>query len=370
MNKHIRDYCHSSKNLVSQIVIDSSYIGTMLAAFIERTGIARHSIYYPLKVNSNIEVIRYLNNAGTGFEIASYGELQQLKKLKIAPDRIIFGNPVKIKEHIRQAVKYGIKLFACDTSSELEKIASTGNGLSVYFRLAVQNSDAQWALQGKFGASEQDVHALFLKAIQLGVRPCGISFHVGWNNTGIGDWLAAMQMCQRVLGSLLSNGLPVSFVNIGGGFPAHRVDQLQHLNQIASTIHPYMKRMQEQGIAVIAEPGSFLLANAGILICKVVDVIERQSTKWLYLNTGIMQGFAWIHAGLQYDIIPLSNTNEKLQPYIVTGATCDSQDVFARNCMLPVTIQEGDYVGITPAGAYISASAQYNGFSFPEEKVL
>lgn len=359
-----------SRTLFSEtpvILIDEDSILHSLSFFSSTLNLSTDAIYYPLKVNTTREVLQVLNKQGVCFEIASLGELEILKNLKIKPGRIVFGNPIKRKVDIIEASKYGVNMFACDSIEELKKIASCTSKSSIYIRLAITNNDAQWSLDSKFGLPEKEIYDFFNLALELGVHIAGLSFHVGWNNTGIQDWLSAMQMCQRIVGALSSNGISLSFVNIGGGFPAHRVNQYDALTRLSGTLNPFIDGFKRIGIDVYAEPGSFLLANAGVMICQIVEVIIRDGQRWVYIDTGVMQGFAWIHAGLIYDIFTLDNYDSKEEPCVVTGITCDSHDIFGKHVLLPTTIKTGDRLLISPAGAYISASKKYNGIDFPRE---
>lgn len=327
-------------------------------------------IYFPVKTNNHPDVLKVLNNAGVSFEIASLGELQLLEKININPDNIIFGNPVKLDNHIEYSALMGIKTFSVDTESELMKIKKHVNNANIYLRLDVSNTGAEWELTEKFGCEVQDAVKLFQKAIDLEMNAVGISFHVGWNNPDTATWEQAVIKAYQLIKQCHEAKITLKFINIGGGFPAHLNNQYEALGKIARIINPHLSRIKaEFNMEVYAEPGSFLSANAGIVISRVINITRRKDKFWVYLDTGINHGFSWIMSGLEYAIFPPGATQPPLTEYIVCGPTCDSHDLFSRHTFLSSQLKEDDLLLIYPAGAYISSSENYNGFAFPVTRV-
>src|SRR5262245_59386588 len=80
-------------------------------------------VHFAMKANSEPEILKLLADAGSGFEVASMYELEILKKIKVNPEKIVYGTSVKPAEHIKAFVKYGVDRFACDSFPELEKLA-------------------------------------------------------------------------------------------------------------------------------------------------------------------------------------------------------------------------------------------------------
>ena len=355
------------------IICSQDQIAANLHTLLQQLEFPASDVYFPVKVNHTPEVIACLNQLSTNFEIASLGELSILGKLKIPAQRIIFSNPVKIPNHIRAAYHYGIRNFAFDTETELKKIALYAPHSSVFARLSISNLGAEWALNDKFGIPQTEVVTLMKKAINLNLNPNGIAFHVGWNNKNPDTYSNAIGIVSELFEELNRNDIHLEFLNIGGGFPAHNCDSYALLNAIAHKIKPQLGALQEQyDIRIIAEPGSFLLANAAAMVCRVVDVIQRENKRWIFLDSGICQGFQWVMSHISYAVIyPYHIPKEtSFHHYIITGPTCDSHDVFAENVRLPDSIKSGDFMLVFPAGAYISSAQHYNGFDYPETLVI
>ncbi|MCK9612203.1 MAG: hypothetical protein PHR81_05980 [Bacteroidales bacterium] len=334
------------------VVSSKNQIKKNFGFFLKHFGFEAHHVFFPVKVNHHPDVLNSLNELNSSFEIASLGELEILKKIKINPEKIIFSNPVKIKEQIAEAVKYGIKTFAYDCESELKKIAEYAPGSNVYLRLSVSNTGAEWALSNKFGVLKKNAAELISLTKKYGLNACGIAFHVGWNNTRPDTFLKALIDVDKVLQEIISTDIKIGFINIGGGFPAHGLKQYEFLEAISSKIAPVIEKMKSKyAVTIYAEPGSFIIANCAVMVCLVIDVIKRGTRNWIFVDSGIFQGFQWIMGGLKYRVIyPYKQEKKtKLQSYTITGPSCDSHDIFTEELLLPDTIKSGDLLLIYPA---------------------
>ena len=140
------------------------------------------------------EVISTLVGLGSHFDAASRGEIELCLSLGAEPAHISFGNTVKRPSDIAFAHNVGIELFAADAEEELEKIAENAPGAEVYIRVIVENSQADWPLSRKFGCRPAMVPALFARAIELGLAPLGLSFHVGSQTRQAAMWAPTLDV--------------------------------------------------------------------------------------------------------------------------------------------------------------------------------
>jgi ornithine decarboxylase len=354
------------------IVISKGQIEAHIESFCACLQFKPQQLFYPVKVNSNPAVIELMKFRGINFEVGAISECKLLLDQGIAPNRIRYGNPVKSAESIQEAHRMGIPFFGADSAEELEKIAKYAPQSSVYIRVAVDNSGAEWALTHKFGCKTNAVDSLFELGKKLSLTMFGLSFHVGWNNEHLETWHRVCRDISELAIQLKQKHSSFNSVNIGGGFPAHHGNQTEKLHHISEVILPYLlKWKNEEKLEVVAEPGSYLLANAGTMVVKVIARIVRNNVDWVYVDSGIFQGFSWIMGGLSYKIEALSPKDDEItKKMVVCGPTCDTHDVFSHSVILPDSISEGDLLLVSPAGAYISSSKSYNGFDFPEEVVV
>jgi len=351
-----------------QTIISLATIKRNYTFFKDVLSLDDNSIFYATKANSNLQIINYLKNLGCGFEIASLGELQNIKAANVEPTKVLFSNPVKIPQHIAAAVEYGIDKFAFDTESELKKIANYAPNATVYLRTVVSNEGAEWSLSGKFGVKPSVVPDLLQLAYNYGLKPEGITLHIGWNNCNLSTWETTLSIICDTIEKCLQRNIPLKFLDLGGGFPAHNVQIYNMLESIATKITPFILRLKnDYGLQVYAEPGSYLVHNAGATLTRIYDIVKRDDKELIFIDTGINQGFYWIYCGINYNIIypqPLATAN--FQTFTITGPTCDSHDIFAENIELPASIKPDDVLAIFPSGAYVTAAANYNGFNYPD----
>jgi ornithine decarboxylase len=364
LQKLVEDYL-KKKTVSSPVILCSSdLIRDNYKFFLKNLKVDR--IAFPVKVNHREEVLSVLKNCNTHFEVASPAELSILKNLKISPDRIFSSNPVRTVEHILALYNSGVRLYAVDRISELERLAKNAAGSKIYIRISVPNAGAAWRLDHKFGASSDEAIGLMAQAKKNGLQPCGIAFHVGWCNTNISSWENAVKRTIKTAEKAIRKKIPIEFINIGGGFPAHNVDQYSELKKISSAILPLLDGARKRlKIQVWAEPGSFICANSSVLVTKVIDVAGRSGKNWVWIDAGVFQGFYWKLGSIKYRVFSLKKKSEKMEHWVVTGPTCDSNDVFSHSAELPATLKSGNNILIFPAGAYIHSAEHYNGFPYP-----
>lgn len=358
------------KPLTPYIIIYKDQIHKNLNNFCNKLKFKTEEIFYPVKVNHNPEVINLLNKAKCRFEAASINEIKLLLNCGINPSEILYGNPVKSKHDIITANNLGINHFVADSFKEIEKLSCFAPNSRIIFRIEVSNEGASWKLTEKFGCSDAEVILIFEEATNKNLNPLGFSFHVGWNNKSTFNWEKVILHAEDLRIKLSKSGRKIEIIDIGGGFPGHDEDSEIYFEDISKKILPYLNHWRNLGIKVITEPGSYLIANAGILYSTVIEKIKRKEKYWIFLDTGIFQGFYWILGGLKYRIKNESKGNPgELAEYVITGPTCDSFDIFAKNAFLPTQTNVGDIISISPAGAYIQSAKNYNGFEYPPEIV-
>ncbi|MFQ3579434.1 MAG: hypothetical protein SNJ71_04745 [Bacteroidales bacterium] len=356
--------------LTPNIIIYKDQIHKNLDNFCNKLKFKTEEIFYPIKVNNNPEVISLLDKAKCRFEAASINEIQLLLNCGIDPSVILYGNPVKSNHDIITAHNLGINLYVADSFKEIQKLSLFAPNSNIIVRIEVSNEGASWKLTEKFGCSDDEAKLIFEEATNKNLNPLGFSFHVGWNNKSIKNWEKVMLHAENLRIKLNKSGRRIQVIDIGGGFPAHDEDSEIYFEEISQKILPYLNHWRNSGIKVIAEPGSYLMANAGFLYSSVIEKIKRKEKYWIFLDTGIFQGFYWILGGLKYKIKneSIKNTGE-LTEFFITGPTCDSFDIFEKNAFLPAQTDVGDIISISPAGAYIHSAQNYNGFEYPPEIV-
>jgi ornithine decarboxylase len=171
--------------------------------------------FYAIKCNGSTELLAAFAALGSSFEVASYTELQTLQALGVDPAEVLYSNTVKPASHVARSFAAGLWRFAFDSEGELYKLAEHAPGSAVFVRLRVDDSTSLFPLSRKFGAEAQEARALLLLARNLGLRPYGVTFHVGSQCTTASAWRQAIAAVGRLLDRLSGDGITLEMVNLG-----------------------------------------------------------------------------------------------------------------------------------------------------------
>jgi ornithine decarboxylase len=284
-------------------------------------------------------------------------------------DRLSFGNTIKKERDIAFAYQTGIRLFAFDSEAELAKLARQAPGARVFCRILVSCEGADWPLSRKFGCTPEMAVTLLRQARELGLEPYGVSFHVGSQQTDLGQWDGAIGTAARMFTLLAEADINLRMVNIGGGFPARYRGPVSTVEQYAQAVTAALTRHFGNDLPeIIIEPGRSLVGDAGLIQSEVVLIADKGDggKRWVYLDVGKFNGLAeTIGESIKYRIEAPGRPGPS-GPVILAGPTCDSADILYEDTeyRLPLGLEVGDRVEILAAGAYTAsyASVGFNGF--------
>jgi ornithine decarboxylase len=349
------------------LVLDTEAVARQYAALAQGLGKAR--IHYAVKANPAAEILSVLVDSGSRFDAASRPEIEMCLAAGAGPQDISFGNTVKRPSDIAWAFANGIDLFAADAEEELVKIAHHAPGAQVYIRLLVQSTEADWPLSRKFGCTPEMALALMGQAVSLGLRPVGLSFHVGSQTRRASMWAPVLDEVAKVWDSARDAGYELDLLNIGGGFPAFYGQSVQAPAAYAGEVMGLVTARFGEVARVMAEPGRGLVAEAGAISAEVLLVSRKSSNdlhRWVYLDIGKFSGLAeTMDEAIRYQFVTEKDF-EPTGPCILAGPSCDSADVLYEKqpVQLPVGLASGDRIMIRNCGAYTStyASIGFNGF--------
>jgi ornithine decarboxylase len=327
-------------------------------------------IYYAVKANPAPEVLRVLDGLGSSFDTASIFEIDLCLGHGIAPERLSFGNTIKKESDIAAAYRGGVRLFAFDSVSEVEKLARSAPGARVFCRIFMTGEGADWPLGGKFGCSIDMAADLLVRARDLGLEPHGVSFHVGSQQRDLTQWDVAVGKTKMLFTTLSEKGIELKLINLGGGFPARYRSRIPAIDTYAEAIMGAMtKHFGNRLPQMIIEPGRGVAGDAGVIQSEVVLISAKSyddKRRWVYLDIGKFGGLPeTMGEAIQYRLKTPRDGGPK-GPVVLAGPTCDEVDVLYDKAgyQLPLDLAVGDKVQILSAGAYTStyASVAFNGF--------
>jgi ornithine decarboxylase len=166
-------------------------------------------------------------------------------------------------------------------------------------------------------------------------------------------------------------GIELTFVNLGGGYPVRYGKDVPTVDQIGSVVRKRLtKEFPNIKLQVAAEPGRFICGNAAVLACRILLRAQRGGREWLHIDAGIYSAFAEAPEGLRYDVAVPGKSGPKKR-FVIAGPTCDSADVIDERAELPASTNENDLILFGKMGAYSAAcSTSFNGFVPPPSLYL
>lgn len=255
-----------------------------------------------------------------------------------------------------------------DNEVELEKFADVGPVAGILIRLAYRSPHAKSDLSIKFGVSAYEAERLVVRALELGIRVAGFSFHVGSQLDDPDRFAAAVIDTVALIDDLERRlGVRFSVLDIGGGFPVSYDEPVACIERIAELMRPVLEPLAAR-LDIIAEPGRIMVAESMTLVTSVVGIAERADGRWCYIDDGLYGSYSNV---LTEDVHPMIFAESELRGEgqehrwaTLGGPTCDSTDVIARELMLP-DLNVGDLLVSPVMGAYTTVTAtRFNGRPF------
>lgn len=329
-------------------------------------------VFYAVKANADPAVLSYLARLGSGFEAASWGEIELLLSLGVGADRIIFGTAVKAPHEIARAHAAGVDRYAADSAEEIVLLGDCAPASRVFVRVKLGPTGSIFEMNEKFGALPDEAARLVRLAKEAGLVPWGLSINVGSQATDARAWADGVAVLSDVLRELSDTGVRLSVLNLGGGFPvAYAAGRAITLGEIADHLRPALEALP-YAPRLLVEPGRAIVASAVSLVATVISRIERPTGPWLFLDCGVYNALyeALAHQGRTQYQVALSSSprpiSKRQTSYVIAGPTGDGLDVVARDVALPDDIVRGDTLTFRNVGAYTRCMAStFNGFPVP-----
>lgn len=280
--------------------------------------------FYAVKCNPDEVLVQTLADLGTGFDCASAAEIDQVLKLGINPNEIIFANPVKSISDLQYAYKNGIKKMTFDNEDELYKIRDYCPNAELVLRLLPDDSGSLMRFGSKFGAPLETVETLLRISKSLGLKVIGTSFHIGSGCFNANTYSSALALSRQVF-DIAENKLGLerfTMLDVGGGFPGHPITfssvEMNELHRkqnggsdlvedpgrapsfeefasvICSALDVYFPKQQFPHLNIIGEPGRYMATSFSTLFAFVQGKrkVPQSDNKYLYyINDGVYGSF-------------------------------------------------------------------------------
>ncbi len=330
-------------------------------------------ICYAIKANSNQAVIKTLGDLGAGMDVVSEGELRRARAAGVPADRIIFAGVGKTKAEMAYALGEGILGFNVESEPELEALsevaASLGRTASIALRV---NPDvdakthakiATGKAENKFGVPFDDAPRLYAKAAKLpGIEVAGIHMHIGSQITDLAPFRDAFTLMRELAVRLRKDGHDIRHLDIGGGLGVPYLSG----NEVPPSPHEYARVVRDTlgdlGLKICLEPGRVIVANAGILVARVIYAKKGRDKTFTIVDAAMNDLIRPTLYEAEHEIWPVDEALRQKPPIVqdVAGPVCETGDYLALDRKLP-PFAAGDLLAFMTAGAYGSAmSSTYN----------
>src|SRR5215470_10498549 len=351
------------------VVVDHKVLRENYAQF--RQHLPRVQVYFAVKANSDPEIVKTFYEQGASFDVASVAEFYTVYALiKQLPakqrqdfiwDRIIYANPIKAIETLRELDPYK-PLVTYDNHEEVLKIARHAPHSGLVLRLRVPNTGSMVELSSKFGALPGEAVDLIAFAHNNKLNVEGLSFHVGSQCTNVQNYSQALHLAVGIFSEARTRGFDLKLLDIGGGFPAHYDSSVPAFESLAKTINAELDRLFPGPIEILAEPGRFLVASAATAVAQIIGKAVRGGKLCYYLDDGVYHTYSGvIFDHCQYHLKSFREGPRQLCS--VFGPTCDALDTISLAEQLP-DMELGELVYSENMGAYSAASSTFfNGFA-------
>ena len=343
--------------------------------FAEALGPKAH-VFYAMKANSNLAVLKTLAKLGAGADTVSEGEIRRALAAGIAPDKIVFSGVGKSDQELAFAVDAGIFQINIETEGELHALsriaAAKNKRQAAVFRI---NPDVgagghakitTGSSENKFGVSIEEAERLYDTAANMpGVRMLGLAVHIGSQIRELGDLEAAFARMGELVVTLRGRGHRVERLDLGGGLGipyemgeavGHGPDLIQAYAAMVS------KRLGTHDVELGFEPGRLIVGNAGVLVTRALHLNRRPQKTFIVVDAAMNDLVRPAMYDAFHEIWPVAESapDANRVPYDVVGPICESSDQFASARPLPET-KPGDLLAFMTAGAYgATMSSTYN----------
>ncbi|MCP1376220.1 diaminopimelate decarboxylase [Dyella lutea] len=337
-------------------------------------------VCYAAKANSNVAVLQLMAEHELGADIVSAGELWRCLQAGIRPGRIVFSGVGKTAEEMREALAAGIGRFNLESRDELETLQAVAASMNTVARAAVRiNPDVDarthakistGRAENKFGVGLDEARDWFDHAAGFpNVRLDGLHAHIGSQLLELAPIRQALQRVAAFWHELRDAGHAIASIDVGGGLG---VRYREGERPIAAVGYVAAIREALAGFdgRLVLEPGRWLVAEAGVLLTRVIRIKPGANHPFLVLDAAMNDLLRPSLYEAWHDIEPVDAQPRPLETYDVVGPVCETGDTFARARTLP-RCNAGDLLMIHTTGAYgASMASTYNSRPLAAEVLL
>ena len=343
-----------------------------------------HRICYSVKANGNIGVLRVLKAAGAGADIVSVGELRRALAAGFDAASIVFSGVGKTAVELEEAIRVGVGFLNIESPAELDAVIAVAHRLKKRASVGIRvNPDVATETHpytktgektAKFGVPYDEVVSV---AQRVAAEPLftlrGLAMHLGSQITDVEPYHRGTIKLLELVTALRASGITtVEALDVGGGLGVkYHNEKAPSPEEFADAVAP---PIMQAGLALVCEPGRYLVANAGVLVTRVLYRKHAGGKEFVVVDAGMTDFVRPSHYNAHHEIVPLTDGGgggarpEELVN--VVGPICESGDFLALDRKLPA-VHPGEYLAVLGTGAYgFVMSSTYNQRPRPPEVLV
>ena len=341
----------------------------------------KRKVFYSVKANSNLSILKVLLELGAGFDIVSLGELERVIKIGAQPEKIIYSGVGKSEEEIIRSLEYGIHCFNVESFSELERINSIAAKLnkvapvSIRINPNIDPGSHEFISTGvettKFGINLKNMMDAFIYANnEKSIELLGIDYHIGSQIESLDPFKEAIISVKKIVDQLKENNINIKLIDMGGGLGInYQNNDAPSLNDFGKTINQVINDNELSDYDFIIELGRSIVGNVGYILTSVEYIKKDSEKNFVIVDAGMDNLIRPALYGAWHEIKPITDNKEQNILCDIVGPVCECTDFLGKDRRL--SVQQGDLLIISSCGAYASSMASnYNSRPKPSEIMI
>jgi diaminopimelate decarboxylase len=339
-----------------------------------------HRICYSVKANGNLAVLRVLQQLGAGADIVSVGELRRALAAGFPPQGIVFSGVGKTAAELEEAIAARVGYLNIESIAELDALLAAatrvgkpaGVGIRVNPDVAA-NTPHPYTKTGdktaKFGIPFDEVVPVAQRIAQSGHHLKAIAMHLGSQITEVEPYKRGTVKLLELVAAIRASGVTtLEALDVGGGLGVRYHDEKTvSLKDWATAAGAPVKAA---GLTLLCEPGRFIIANAGVLLTRVLYRKHAGGKEYVIVDAGMTDFVRPSHYNAHHEVVPLVDGHRPIETVNVVGPICESGDFLALDRKLPLP-EPGEYLAVLGTGAYgFVMSSTYNARPRPPEVMV
>lgn len=346
-----------------------------------------HRICYSVKANGNLAVLSVLQKLGAGADIVSVGELRRALAAGFAPDAMVFSGVGKTPPELEEAIAAGVGYLNVESVAELDALLAAAEragkvanvGIRVNPDVAADTPHAYTRTgekTAKFGVPFDEVVNIAARiAASPRLKLKALAMHLGSQIVDVEPFRRGTLKLLELVAAIRASGKgTIEALDVGGGLGVRYYQEktISLKDWVEAVGHP----VKAAGLTLLCEPGRFLIANAGVLLTKVLYRKHAGGKEYVIVDAGMTDFVRPSHYNAHHEIVPLTDGTTvrrydgTMETVNVVGPVCESGDFLALDRKLP-HVEAGEYLAVLGTGAYgFVMSSTYNARPRPPEVMV